>query len=332
MYRVGIIGCGSISAVHAQVIQDLEDTTLVACADILPDRAKAMSEQYNCAAYEDYRRMLDEAGLDAVHICTPHCLHPEMVREAADRGIAAFTEKPPAIDREGWDLVKASANRVPVGICFQNRYNPNVLASRKLVESGKYGALRGIRAFVTWNRTREYYAAADWKGKWATEGGGALINQAIHTLDLVIGFLGKPDVAEATMANHRLRGVIEVEDTAEIYLRRGDVPSLIYASNGYSQDAPVMIELHLDKATVRLEGDRLEIRSGDSIRQCAQASSPALGRAYWGAGHLACIRDFYRSVTARAPYANSPAACEITMRTLLALYDQCRTALKRSES
>ena len=329
MFRVGIIGCGGISAVHAKVIQELEDTALVACADIRPERAKAMAEQYGCAAWEDYRRMLDEADLDAVHICAPHYLHPEMVREAADRGIAVFTEKPPAIDREGWALVKESANRVPVGICFQNRCNPNVLACRKLLESGEYGALRGIRAFVTWNRTPEYYAAANWKGRWATEGGGALINQAIHTLDLVLGFLGEPDQAEAAMANHRLRGAIEVEDTAEIYLRRGGVPALIYASNGYSQDAPVLIELHLDEATIRLEGDRLEIRSGDSIRQCALESGPSLGRAYWGSGHLACIRDFYRSITAKEPFANAPAACEITMRTLLTLYDQCRPALER---
>ena len=185
-------------------------------------------------------------------------------------------------------------------------------------------ALRGIRAFVTWNRTPEYYAAADWKGRWATEGGGALINQAIHTLDLVLGFLGEPDQAEATMANHRLRGAIEVEDTAEIYLRRGDVPALIYASNGYSQDAPVLIELHLDRATVRLEGDRMETRAGDSIRQWALESGPSLGRSYWGAGHLACIRDFYRSVVAKEPYANAPAACDVTMQTLFALYDGVR--------
>lgn len=324
MFRVGIIGCGSISAVHAKVIQDLEDTTLVACADILPERAKAMAEQYNCAAYVDYRRMLDEAKPDAVHICTPHYLHPEMVWEAADRGIAAFTEKPPAINAEGWELVKASANRVPVGICFQNRYNPNIQACRKLLESGKYGALRGIRAFITWNRTPEYYAAAGWKGKWATEGGGVMINQAIHTLDLVLGFLGKPDVAEATMSNHRLSGVVEVEDTAEIYLRRGDVPALLYASNGYSQDAPVLIELHLDRATVRLEGDRMEIRSGDSVCQCALESGPSLGRSYWGAGHLACIRDFYRSIVAKEPYVNAPATCDITMQTLFVLYNGIR--------
>lgn len=165
MFRVGIIGCGGISAVHARVIQDLEDTALVACADIIPERAGAMAEQYGCAAFDDYRRMLDGAKPDAVHICAPHYLHPEMVREAAERGVAAFTEKPPAIDAEGWETVLAAAKRVPVGICFQNRYNPNVKACRKLVESGDYGALRGIRAFLTWNRTPEYYAAADWKGK-----------------------------------------------------------------------------------------------------------------------------------------------------------------------
>lgn len=324
MFRVGIIGCGGISAVHAKVIQNLEDTTLAACADILPDRARDLAGQYDCAAFEDYRRMLDEAKLDAVHICAPHYLHPEMVREAAERGIAAFTEKPPAIDAEGWETVLRAAKKAPVGVCFQNRYNPNVQACRRLVESGKYGALKGIRAFVTWNRTREYYAAADWKGKWATEGGGALINQAVHTLDLALGFLGMPDVAEATLSNHRLRGAIEVEDTAEIYLKRGDVPALLYASNAYSQDAPVLIELHLDEATVRLEGDRMEIRSGDTVCQRAQESDPALGRAYWGSGHLACIRDFYRSIAAKEPYANAPASCDTTVRVLLALYDGSR--------
>ena len=324
MFRVGIIGCGGISAVHAKVILDLEDTTLVACADILSERANAMADQYGCAAFVDYRRMLEEAKLDAVHICAPHYLHPEMVQEAANRGIAAFTEKPPAIDAEGWKKVLHAVKLVPVGICFQNRYNPNVLTCRKLVESGEYGVLRGIRAFVTWNRTPEYYAAADWKGRWATEGGGALINQAIHTLDLVLGFLGQPDIAEATMTSHRLRGVVEVEDTAEIYLRRGDVPALIYASNGYSQDAPVLIELHLDKATVRLEGDQLEIRSGNSSRRCALESGPSFGRAYWGSGNLACIRDFYRSIAKKAPYTNSPTTCDITMRTLFALYNGIR--------
>ena len=117
MYRVGLIGCGGISAVHAHVLGELENTELTACADILPERA----ERYGCRAYTDWLTMLDREKLDAVHLCTPHHLHPIMAEEAARRGVWVFTEKPPAIDAEGWEAVKRAAERVPVGICFQNR-------------------------------------------------------------------------------------------------------------------------------------------------------------------------------------------------------------------
>ena len=320
MFRVGLIGCGGISAVHAHVLRELENTDLIACADVIPER----SARYGCAAYADWREMLDREKPDAVHLCTPHSLHPVMAAEAASRGIAVFTEKPPAIDLAGWEQVKAAARRVPVGVCFQNRFHPHIQTCKRFLREGTYGALQGMRAFVTWNRTAQYYAAADWKGKWATEGGGALINQAIHTLDLLIGFLGMPDQAEAMMGNHRLRGAIEVEDTAEIYLRRGDVPALLYASNAYSQDAPVMLELHFAGAVVRLEGDVMTILRDGQKQEIPCVTDPVIGRSYWGAGHKACIAAFYRSIETGAPYPNDPASCEATMQTLLSLYDQCR--------
>ena len=318
MFRVGIIGCGGISAVHAQVLRELTNTELAACADVLPDRAG----RYGCAAYTDWQTMLDREKLDAVHLCTPHYLHPVMAAEAARRGIAVFTEKPPAIDAAGWDQVKEAARRVPVGICFQNRYHPHIQSCRRFLQEGTYGSLRGIRAFVTWNRTAEYYAAADWKGKWATEGGGALINQAIHTLDLIIGFLGLPDQAESAMRNHHLRDAIEVEDTAEIYLRKGNVPALLYASNAYSQDAPVIIELHLDQAVLRLEGDLMTVIRDGQRQDIPCVTDPVLGRSYWGAGHKACIADFYHSLETGTSYQNDPASCDATMQTLLKLYSQ----------
>ncbi|MBR1584081.1 MAG: Gfo/Idh/MocA family oxidoreductase [Clostridia bacterium] len=320
MFRVGIIGCGGISAVHAQVLSELENTELAACADLLPERAG----RYGCAAYADYRKMLDAEKLDAVHLCTPHHLHPVMAAEAARRGVAVFTEKPPAIDAAGWEQVKRAAARAPVGVCFQNRYHPHVRACLGFLKENTYGPLRGIRAFVTWNRTAAYYAAADWKGKWATEGGGALINQAVHTLDLIIGFLGAPDQAEAALSNRRLRGAIQVEDTAEIYLNRGGVPALMYASNAYSQDAPVMIELHFDQAVIRLEGDLMMVIQAGKRREIPCVTDPILGRSYWGAGHKACIADFYRSVETGQRYQNDPASCEATMETLLKLYAQAR--------
>ena len=318
MYRVGLIGCGGISAVHAHVLRELENTELVASADVIPDRA----ERYGCAALTDWRAMLDAENLDAVHLCTPHYLHPLMTEEAAKRGIAVFTEKPPAIDAAGWERVKTAARRVPVGICFQNRYHPHMLSCHRFLREGTYGALRGIRAFVTWNRTAEYYAAADWKGKWDMEGGGALINQAIHTLDLIIGFLGCPDQAEAAMRNHHLREAIEVEDTAEIYLRKGDIPALLYASNAYSQDAPVILELHFDQAVIRLEGDVMALIRDGKKKEITCVTDPVIGRSYWGAGHKACIADFYHSMETGTPYQNNPASCEATMRTLLQLYSQ----------
>ena len=318
MFRVGIIGCGGISAVHAQVIKGLENTELAACADVIPERAA----RYGCAAYTDWRELLEREKPDAVHLCTPHYLHPVMAAEAARRGVAVFTEKPPAIDASGWEQVKEAAKHVPVGVCFQNRYHPHIQFCLRSLREGIYGELRGIRAFMTWNRTAEYYAAADWKGKWATEGGGALINQAIHTLDLIVGFLGVPDQAEATLRNHHLRDAIEVEDTAEIYLRKGNVPALLYASNAYSQDAPVILELHFDQAVIRLEGDLMTVIRDGKKQEIPCVTDPVLGRSYWGAGHKACIADFYRSIETGTPYQNAPASCDATMQTLLKLYSQ----------
>lgn len=318
MFRVGIIGCGGISAVHAQVIKELENTELAACADVIPERAA----RYGCAAYTDWQTMLEREKPDAVHLCTPHYLHPVMAAEAARRGIAVFTEKPPAIDAAGWEQVKEAARQAPVGVCFQNRYHPHIQSCKRFLREGTYGGLRGVRAFMTWNRTAEYYAAADWKGKWATEGGGALINQAIHTLDLIVGFLGLPDQAEATLRNHHLRDAIEVEDTAEIYLRKDDIPALLYASTAYSQDAPVMLELHFDQAVIRLEGDLMTVIRDGQRQEIPCVTDPVLGRSYWGAGHKACITDFYHSIETGTPYQNAPASCDATMQTMLKLYAQ----------
>ena len=327
MVRIGLIGCGGISKVHSQVIHGMEDAQLAACADILPDRAQATADKYGCAAYTDYLKMLDNVHPDAVHLCTPHYLHPVMAEEAARRGIAVFTEKPPAIDEAGWQKILWAAKRVPVGVCFQNRYNPNVLKAQEILRQGTYGRLKGIRAFVTWHRTADYYTGADWKGNWATEGGGALINQAIHTLDLVVRFLGKVDRAEAAMANHHLKGVIEVEDTAEIYMENGDVPALLFASTAHCANAPVMIELTLEQAVLRLEEDSLEIRQGSEREMISCSADTALGLSYWGAGHTACIRDFYRCVRENKPFGNDPASCEETMKALFAIYAQGRKML-----
>ena len=131
----------------------------------------------------------------------------------------------------------------------------------------------------------------------------------------------------STIANHHLRGIIQVEDTAEIWMKNGDTTALLYASNAYTADAPVLIELQLEDAVLRVEDDRLELRRQGTAVQLHCAADEKIGRAYWGAGHKRCIEDFYRCLSHPETYRNSAASCENTMQTLMKIYEQNPAAL-----
>ena len=324
MYRVGIIGCGGIAQVHAQVLSSMQEVSLAACADIRPERAQALAEKHGMRAYSSLEEMLEHEQLDVVHICTPHYLHAPMAQQLAQKGIAVFSEKPPAINREQWAQFRAAADSVSVGICFQNRYNPNVVELKRILAERPYGELHGARAFVTWHRTVPYYLDSGWRGTWATEGGGALINQSIHTLDLLIWLLGAPDEVRGTMSNRHLKDVIEVEDTVEAWMRIGGCSALFYATTAYSTDAPVLMDFHFDQAVVRLENERLEIHRNGEIERREYPMEAKLGKGYWGNGHRACIHDFYSALAEGRPYQNDPASVDATVDTMLTLYENCR--------
>lgn len=328
MYRVGIVGCGGISKVHAAVLDQLEETQLVACADIRFERAQAMAQQYGCHPYASLEEMVDKEQLDVVHLCTPHFLHTPMAKLLADKGIAVFSEKPPVISWAQWEELKTASQKVPMGICFQNRYNLNVREAERILASGEYGALMGARGFVTWHREAPYYVESGWRGAWATEGGGALINQAVHTLDLLVRFMGPAEKVEAHMANHHLRGTIEVEDTVEACLQMGGRTALFYATTAFTDDSPVMIDLKLEKATLRLESDRLEIITKEGREERSFTPPETLGKGYWGNGHLPCIADFYRSLKEKTPFQNDLASVENTVDVMLRMYEQGKRDLE----
>ena len=332
MFSVGIVGCGGIAQVHAAALARIEGVKLAACADVKPARADRMAADYGCRAYASLDAMLDAEALDALHICTPHYLHTPMAEAAARRGIAVFTEKPPVIDRAQWRRLEAVAERVPLGICFQNRYNGSVRAAREILRSGEFGAPVGARAFVTWSRGAAYYHDSGWRGAWATEGGGALINQSIHTLDLLIWLLGGARRVEARLSNHHLRGAIEVEDTVEAYLEPGGHPALFYASTAYTSDAPIFLEIQLERAVLRITGDALDVVADGSTRHVDAQTASAPGKDYWGSGHLPCIADFYRSLGEGAPYQNDLASVRDTMDAVLRIYEQAGGALGRANA
>lgn len=327
MLKIGLVGCGGIAQVHAKVLRGMENVDFCACADVKIDRAQAMMAGTTGRAYPSLEAMLDAEQLDAIHICTPHYLHTPMAETCAARGVAVFTEKPPVIDRAQWARLCAAAGKTPLGVCFQNRYNPNVQAAMALVQSGRYGRLLGVRGIVTWSRSAPYYTESDWRGHWATEGGGALMNQAVHTLDLLLRFTGAAERLEAHMANRHLRGVSEEEDTLEAYWTSGDASAVFFVSTAHATNSPVLIEVELERATLRMENDALTITADGQSETETYPMQSVFGKSYWGSGHDACIRDFYDALQSGRPYQNDLASVADTVDALLRIYEQGRPQL-----
>ncbi|WP_097003166.1 Gfo/Idh/MocA family protein [Lacrimispora amygdalina] len=339
MVRVGVIGCGNIGRVHSLVLKELKEVRLCAMADIRIERAQEFCRQYTEGkghAYESIEEMLEKEELDGVHICTPHYCHVPMAVMALEKGVHVFMEKPPAISRDQFEQLKeASINSSGrLGICFQNRYNETTGKVSELIEEGRIGAIRGGRAFVTWHRDASYYTESGWRGRLDTEGGGALMNQSIHALDLLLHWLGKPVRTEASMRNHHLSGIVEVEDTLEAYMEftqgKEPVRASFYATTAYVNDAPVLIELAGERGFIRVEGDTVTCQeAGDTetfIWRSPKGRVP--GKAYWGSGHEACIHDFYDCVNTGKVFRNDLESVRLTFDTMMDIYESAESEEK----
>ena len=327
MKKVGLIGCGNIAQVHGWALQGMENVELAAVCDVIEEKATAFAKQYGdekTKVYTDWHKLC-ESDAEVVHICTPHYLHAPMAAELLRHGKAVFMEKPCGISREQFAELKREDTLHPgkLGFCFQNRYNETTLAVDRLVAEGKIGKVKGGRAFVTWRRDEEYYAGSEWKGAWATEGGGALINQSIHTLDLLLRYLGSPEEVAATISNHHLKGKIEVEDTVEAWMAYGDGKrACFYASNGYAADAPVLLELEGEQGRITVNGSEVTLWTKEKgAEHFSYESKNGIGKGYWGCGHQACIREFYRCLEQKSTFQGDVQGVEHTFDTMMRIYE-----------
>lgn len=329
--RIGIVGCGNIAQVHAWSLGKMDGIEIVGLADCKIERAEEMKRKYeavNAGIYEDYVRMLVETKPDVLHICTPHYLHVPMALEALKRDISVFMEKPPAITTEEFEKLEQAVvqSKGKIGFCFQNRYNETTKELDRIADSGELGKVLGVRGFVTWRRDEAYYSD-DWHGSLKKEGGGVLINQSIHTLDLMLRYLGEPCSVEASMQNHHLKGAIEVEDTMEAWMEFEDGKrACFYATNGYAADAPVILELAFEKGRVTLIDQTIQIslRDGEKETIVVEQEKDGIGKSYWGKGHLACIQDFYNSMHATYSYRNDLKGIKNTLVTTMKIYQSAR--------
>lgn len=299
--RVGIIGCGKIFPMHAYSIQGLSQVEIVSVCDVDKVKAKTAATTFACRYYMNYEEMYEKEKLDSVHICTPHYLHPKMTLEAMKRGIHVLLEKPVAISLDEAYEISQGKNQygVQVMVSFQNRFNPASIRIKEILESGILGPVLGARASLAWQRTDEYYQESSWKGTWEKEGGGVVIDQAIHTLDLMNWFIDlKVKSVIATLGN-RGQARIEVEDYAEgVIIYENDVRASFHFMNYYTYDAPVELEITCEKGLIKLVGDEAIIDTFDGKlenirRHPGERFFFGDAKQYWGVGHKKLITYFY---------------------------------------
>ncbi|MBQ4627198.1 MAG: Gfo/Idh/MocA family oxidoreductase [Clostridia bacterium] len=305
--KAAVIGCGGISRMHLKALSENPETEIVAVADIKPERADKKAAEYGTKAYYDFDELLAKEELDCIHICTPHYLHTAMALKALNKGINVLTEKPCSVSLNEVEALRKAQKESGkhVGICFQNRYNTCVQQMKELIDGGSMGKVLSVRAFVTWSRGRDYYSD-DWHGTLEKECGGVLINQAIHTVDLVQYFGGKCKSLVAHTSNDHLQGIIEVEDTVSALLNlENGVNAIFYATTAYSENSGVMIEVALEKGKLRIEGEKLYKFDENGTMEEIVSTPEAVyhGKSYWGSGHSALIGDFYDCIKNNKPFA-----------------------------
>ena len=332
--RVGVIGCGAISGNHFHGIHLSEHAELAAVCDIDPAKMKKAAEAQSVEGYLDYHDLIARPDLDAVHICVPHYLHAEISIAALNAGKHVLCEKPMGVSlQEAQAMVQAArASGKALTVCFQNRFNGASQRMKEIIDSGELGKVLGGSAFVCWDRGGAYYANCPWRGKWATEGGSVLINQAIHTLDLMKWLAGGFDLKACTMSAKRLMDEIETEDTCDMLLEnQAGGRFLFYCSNCCVSNMPVQLNLVLEKGELRMDGSRLTIQGPRGTFFEDYASETQVGKDYWGSGHDLLIGNFYAQLAKGEAPLISPEDGMDTTRLMDAAYHSSAPLRKRPE-
>ncbi|HAT1646316.1 TPA: Gfo/Idh/MocA family oxidoreductase [Raoultella planticola] len=298
--NTAIIGGGAIHDCHVNALRQMPDAALRVLVDTDAVKGMALAAAYQCRFYQDYREMLVDDAIDVVHICTPHFEHKKMILAALAAGKHVFCEKPVGMNGgELAEIIEAAA-RAPglLGVCYQNRLNPTSLRIREELAAGALGRMLSIKAVLTWSRGGDYYTQSPWRGRFATEGGSLLINQAIHTLDLMQWFAGGVTRLKGVVDSGELAAVTEGEDSAMATLHFANgARGLFYASNCYTSDSPLLLEIQCEQGSLQLTDNTLwRICYGERTPLVSDAAPDGSAKSYWGLGHQQAIRRFYHAI------------------------------------
>jgi UDP-N-acetyl-2-amino-2-deoxyglucuronate dehydrogenase len=313
---VGIVGCGTISRFHARAIAEVRGATLVACTSARPESAEKFASEVGCTAFPVLKTMLADPRVDAVAITTPSGAHLEPALAAARAGKHVIIEKPLEITLRRCDKIIRECERshVQLATIFQSRFHETAATLKHAIDAGRFGRLTMGDAYVKWFRSQEYYDSRPWRGTWALDGGGALMNQAIHSVDLLTWLMGpvvEIRALTATLAHKR----IEVEDAAVATLRFANgALGVIEATTAVYPGYLKRIEIHGTQGSAVLEEEDLKVwdfarpRKEDKAIRDGMAKQKSIGggasdpAAIGHHGHAKQFQDFIDAIRKqRAP-------------------------------
>lgn len=337
--KIGVIGCGTIFPAHAESIrQSCKDIAyLAAVSDIKQDRLMAAVAKYNCAAYANYRQMIDIEKPDIVHVCTPNYLHKEMSAYAMERGVNVYQEKPMAISViDALELYTLAKNKkVKYAVSFQNRFSSSIQLAKKSIDSGDIGKIISAKLNLTLFKPDDYYLKSDWKGTQDKEGGGVVMDQAIESLDILrFLFNSEIDWVDACTAN-RMHLKIQVEDEASgVIMFKNNSYVNFYVMRHYSYDDDVVMEIHGEKGKIKIVKDFADVYIKNKFFGGHKSAKPKKSelmnygpgqKEYHGFCHSIEIRKFYDAVINNTVFDADEDAGLATQWMVEAVYESGRT-------
>ena len=338
MTHIGILGGGGISETHARAAVAIPNVRVSAVCGGNATKVAQLAKQYDATAYTDVAAFLRHRPMELVAIGSPSGLHGEQVQAAAAAGLHLLVEKPLEISLARTDAAIDAVDRagVKLAVCFQDRGNPRLGLVKQWIDAGYLGTPILVSARVKWYRPPEYYAKSRWRGTWALDGGGALMNQGIHTVDLLLWWLG--DIVRVSARAKTQLHQIETEDTvvSTLEFANGAIGTLEATTAAYP-GYPRRVELSTTAGTVAIEHDRIvtcdlhqmpaEVRSAlDSLSResdaNAAASSPIVSDA---SGHQRVLEDLLDAIaTGRRPRCDQREGRR-SVAVVEAIYESSRT-------
>jgi predicted dehydrogenase len=333
----GIIGAGMVARYHATAIGRTPGARLVAICRANPARAEESAAQFGVPCLTDYEALLARSDIQAVCICTPSGLHAEQAVAAARAGKHVLVEKPMALTLADADAMINACQQsgVRLGVALQRRTEPAFQRVRAAAVAGELGRLVLGSVSVPYVRPQDYYDKGAWRGTWALDGGGALMNQGIHLVDLLLWLMG--DAVEVWALAATLAHAIEVEDCVAAALRfAGGALGSVMATTAAAPGFPHRVEIYGDRGGVQIEGEQVvrwdgagrPADEGTKIEAATPAQPAGAGASPTGigaAGHTRLIGDFAAAISdGRDPLVTGPEGRR-SLALVLAIYEAART-------